>query len=40
MYRQHFGLTELPFGLTPDTQFFCGLATPSRSVKRPIDRAA
>src|SRR5512135_3351279 len=22
MYRQHFGLRELPFGLTPDTSFF------------------
>lgn len=22
MYREHFGLTELPFGITPDTSFF------------------
>jgi len=22
MYRDHFGLTELPFGITPDTSFF------------------
>ena len=26
MYQQHFGLTEKPFNLTPDTQFFCQLA--------------
>lgn len=25
MYLYHFGLKELPFGLTPDTSFFCGL---------------
>jgi len=25
MYLQHFGLTEYPFGLTPNTQFFCAL---------------
>jgi MSHA biogenesis protein MshM len=25
MYQQHFGLTEKPFNLTPDTQFFCQL---------------
>src|SRR5476649_489713 len=22
MYKAHFGLTELPFGITPDTSFF------------------
>jgi MSHA biogenesis protein MshM len=27
MYRQHFGLNCLPFHLTPDTDFFCDLAT-------------
>ncbi len=27
MYLQHFALTEMPFGLTPDTQFFYELAT-------------
>ncbi len=26
MYEQHFGLTELPFTLTPDTGYFVGLA--------------
>ncbi|MBM7073082.1 AAA family ATPase [Shewanella sp. 202IG2-18] len=26
MYEQHFGLTELPFSLTPDTSYFVGLA--------------
>ncbi len=26
MYEQHFGLTELPFTLTPDTNYFVGLA--------------
>lgn len=25
MYRSHFGLHDQPFGLTPDTQFFCEL---------------
>ncbi len=25
MYLYHFGFTELPFGLTPDTEFFCEL---------------
>ncbi len=25
MYLYHFGFTELPFGLTPDTSFFCKL---------------
>ncbi len=25
MYLQHFGLSEFPFGLTPDTQFYCDL---------------
>lgn len=25
MYQQHFGLTQLPFNLTPDTEFFCDL---------------
>jgi len=25
MYLAHFGLTELPFNLTPDTQFYCEL---------------
>jgi len=25
MYLEHFGLTEYPFGLTPNTQFFCAL---------------
>ena len=25
MYLYHFGLSELPFGLTPDTSFFCEL---------------
>ena len=25
MYKAHFGLNNPPFGLTPDTQFFCGL---------------
>jgi len=25
MYLQHFGLSEYPFGLTPNTQFFCAL---------------
>lgn len=25
MYKTHFGLNNHPFGLTPDTQFFCGL---------------
>ena len=25
MYLQHFGLVEYPFGLTPNTQFFCPL---------------
>lgn len=25
MYKTHFGLNSSPFGLTPDTQFFCGL---------------
>ncbi len=27
MYLQHFGLSQLPFNLTPDTQFFCDLPT-------------
>lgn len=27
MYLQHFGLYQLPFNLTPDTQFFCDLPT-------------
>lgn len=27
MYLQHFGLNQLPFNLTPDTQFFCDLPT-------------
>lgn len=27
MYLEHFGLTELPFSLTPNTQFFCDLPT-------------
>ncbi|WP_347987361.1 AAA family ATPase [Methylomonas sp. AM2-LC] len=27
MYLKHFGLTQLPFNLTPDTQFFCDLPT-------------
>lgn len=27
MYQRFFGLKELPFKLTPDTQFFCGLPT-------------
>ena len=26
MYLSHFGLTELPFSLTPNTQFYCALA--------------
>ncbi|MEI6859482.1 MAG: AAA family ATPase [Shewanella sp.] len=26
MYQQHFGLTETPFSLTPNTEFFFGLA--------------
>lgn len=26
MYLTHFGIKELPFGLTPNTQFFCGLS--------------
>jgi len=26
MYLYHFGFTELPFGLTPDTSFFCKLS--------------
>ncbi len=26
MYLYHFGLKELPFGLTPDTSFFCDLS--------------
>ena len=25
MYLQHFGLSQLPFNLTPDTEFFCDL---------------
>ncbi|MDD5033325.1 MAG: AAA family ATPase [Methylococcaceae bacterium] len=25
MYLEHFGLTEYPFGLTPNTRFFCAL---------------
>lgn len=25
MYLEHFGIEELPFGLTPNTQFFCSL---------------
>lgn len=25
MYKAHFGLNSSPFGLTPDTNFFCGL---------------
>lgn len=25
MYLEHFGIQELPFGLTPNTQFFCSL---------------
>lgn len=27
MYLQHFGLSQLPFNLTPDTEFFCDLPT-------------
>lgn len=27
MYKSHFGLNSQPFGLTPDTQFFCELPT-------------
>jgi MSHA biogenesis protein MshM len=27
MYLQHFGLSQLPFNLTPDTAFFCDLPT-------------
>lgn len=27
MYLEHFGLTEYPFGLTPNTRFFCALAS-------------
>ena len=27
MYTAHFGLRELPFGLTPDTSFFFACAT-------------
>jgi MSHA biogenesis protein MshM len=27
MYKSHFGLNHQPFGLTPDTQFFCELPT-------------
>lgn len=27
MYKTHFGLNHQPFGLTPDTQFFCELPT-------------
>lgn len=27
MYLEHFGLHEFPFGLTPNTQFFCALPT-------------
>ncbi|NJD06082.1 MAG: AAA family ATPase [Methylococcaceae bacterium] len=27
MYLEHFGLREFPFGLTPNTQFFCALPT-------------
>ncbi len=27
MYIKHFGLSEFPFGLTPDTQFYCDLPT-------------
>ncbi|MCK9395662.1 MAG: AAA family ATPase [Methylobacter sp.] len=27
MYKAHFGLNTQPFGLTPDTQFFCELPT-------------
>jgi MSHA biogenesis protein MshM len=27
MYLQHFGLNQLPFNLTPDTEFFCELPT-------------
>lgn len=27
MYLQHFGLNQLPFNLTPDTEFFCDLPT-------------
>jgi len=27
MYLDHFGLREFPFGLTPNTQFFCALPT-------------
>lgn len=27
MYKQHFGLTELPFGITPDTSFFFAFAS-------------
>ena len=27
MYLEHFGLTQLPFNLTPDTEFFCDLPT-------------
>ena len=27
MYLEHFKLTQLPFGLTPDTHFFCKLPT-------------
>ena len=26
MYLDHFGLKQQPFSLTPNTQFYCGLA--------------
>ncbi|QSA20114.1 MSHA biogenesis protein MshM, partial [Vibrio furnissii] len=26
MYLEHFGLTQMPFHLTPDTRLFLGLA--------------
>ncbi|MEQ1529107.1 MAG: AAA family ATPase [Methylococcales bacterium] len=32
MYQQHFHLSSYPFGLTPDTQFFCELPTHSEAL--------
>ena len=32
MYLQHFGLTEFPFGLTPDTQFYFDLPSQSEAL--------
>ena len=32
MYLEHFGLTELPFGLTPDTQFYFDLPSHSEAL--------